>query len=219
MTRPVSRLPRFVFAAFLLAGGVAFADELPLPLEAADPDKPLEVLWDHTYSEAELLSKTAAFDPAGTSPEIPYDEGKGPLFLVVDLAATRTGDAKGHARLGISVECPGTPCGIPIDRAVMGMDTQFMGESVAIIGGQPAPVWVQRRTYAYTFKPGQTATFGVRLEESENLQPRVVRARLIHGIADDDALPGQTTRKGLLMKVVGTVLGLFVLLVWWMRRA
>ena len=202
----------------LLASAVARADELPLPLEPADPDRPIELLWDRTYGQAELKKVPGTTAPHGVA-DITYDEQKGPLTLVVDLAATRPDDRKGHVRLGIHVECTGTPCGIPIDKSVMGLDTQFMGESVAILDGQPTPVWVQRRAYSYTFKQGDTVMFGASVESAENLEPRVLRLRVIRGRHDDAGLPGQTTRKELLLKVVGSVLGLLVLALWWMRRA
>jgi len=210
-----------VVVALLLIPSLALAhDELPLPLQNADPKKPLEVLADATWTLAQLNAPFRSPEAGPDLATVTYDDAKGPITLVVDLATVRTSKDKGHARIDLGIECVApAPCPIDAAKSVMGMDTQFMGESVAILDSQPTPVLVQRRAYSYVFKPGTVLSTTIQLGAHENLDPKLVRARWIYGQFDDAGVPGQTTRKDLLMKILATVTGLFIVGVWWMRRA
>lgn len=154
--------------------------------------------------------------------EFKYDAAKGPVTLVFDFAATRLNNDDGEAVFDVGIECVqeqnSDGCAIPIDKSVMGVRTALMGESVAILNGNPEPVWFARVSHSYVLPPDSTVMVSLSPVMRENLDPKAIRLRLIYGNYDTSALPGQKTQSGTFWKIAATVLVLLIGFVWWMRR-
>lgn len=136
-------------------------------------------------------------------------------------AATRpASDADSAALIDIGIECCETPqsCRIPLNLGVVSIRSACMGESVANVGDAPEAVWVGREGHGCTFADGAMASVSLDLHDRRNLEPKAIRARLCYGDRNDDALPGQATRFGILTKIALAVGLLFALFLWWMRR-
>ena len=86
------------------------------------------------------------------------------------------------------------------------------------VGAAPQAVWVGREGHSYTFADGAMVAVSLDLQDRVNLDPKAIRARLYYGNRNDDALPGQTTRFGILTKIALALGVLFALFLWWMRR-
>lgn len=217
--RPLA--PACLLAGLLVATSAAFAQSsaLPMPLDSADPAKPIEVIDDRTWTGADVQAQAKDWSKLDLA-AFTYDDRKGPAVLVVDYAAVRPNDEDGQALIDIGIECPEAPqpCTYPIQLGSMSIRTAFMGESVAMIDGQPKAVWVARQSHAYSFKPGTLVTSWLSLEGRTNVEPQAIRARWIYGNHDHAALPGQQTRVSLLLKIVATIGALLLLGLWWMRR-
>lgn len=219
-----SRLLATLLAFALLPTGFAAraqSNALPMPLESDDPDKPLEILVDRTWTGPEIQAQ--AKDIGGLDiGSFTYDATKGPVTLLIDYAGARPDPkADSEALIEIGIECPAArePCGIPINLSVMSIRSAYMGESVVNVGAAPEAAWVAREAHAYTFEPDTVVEVGIDLQDRVNLEPKAIRARLYYGDRNRDALPGQTTRFGILSKIALAVGLLFALFLWWLRRS
>ncbi|MBX3710778.1 MAG: hypothetical protein KF800_02290 [Lysobacter sp.] len=204
-------------AAFLAR---AQSNALPMPLESEDPDKPLVIVADQTWTGPEIQIQSKDMRGLGVL-EFRHDASKGPVTLVIDYAATRPdSDADSEALIDIGIECHETPqpCKIPVHLGVVSIRSAYMGESVANVGAAPEAVWVGREGHTYTFADGAMVSVSLDLQDRRNLEPKAIRARLFYGEHDRRALPGQATRFGILMKIALAVGLLFALFLWWMRR-
>ncbi|MFZ2754038.1 MAG: hypothetical protein WAZ48_11390 [Lysobacteraceae bacterium] len=216
-------IQHFVLSGALIAAPLtAFAQSnaLPMPLESEDPEKPLEIVADTTWTGAEIQAQAKDFSRLEAG-HFAYDASKGPVTLLVDYAATRPdGDAEGEALIDVGIECPEArePCAIPITLGVIGIRTAYMGESVVNVGSAPQAAWVGREGHAYSFPDKTLVEVRLALQDRKNLDPKAVRARLFYGEYDRDALPGQQTRLGTVLKVAIVLSVLLALFLWWMRR-
>jgi hypothetical protein len=198
----------------------AQSSALPMPLESEDPEKPLEIIADKTWTGPEIQIQSKDMRGLGTL-EFKHDASKGPVTLVIDYAATRPDpDADSEALIVINIGCNDTPqpCKIPLNLGVVSIRSAYMGESVANVGPAPEAVWVGREGHSYIFADGAKVFVGLDLEDRVNLEPKAIRARLYYGNRNDDALPGQTTRFGILTKIALALGVLLALFLWWMRR-
>jgi hypothetical protein len=199
---------------------VAQSDPLPMPLESRDPAKPLEVLADQTWTGPEIQAQAKDFSRLEVGHFI-YEAGKGPVTLLVDYAAARPGkDVEGEALIDVGIECPEArePCAIPITLGVIGIRTGYMGESVIKVGNAPEAAWVGRESHAYTFPDKTYVEVRLALQGRSNLEPRAIRARVFYGDYSREALPGQKTRSGLMLKIAAVLGALLALFFWWLRR-
>lgn len=198
----------------------AQSNALPMPLESEDPEKPLQIIADQTWTGPEIQIQSKDLRGLGVL-EFKHDASKGPVTLVIDYAATRPDpDADSEALIDIGIECYETPqpCKIPINLGVVSIRSAYMGESVANVGPAPQAVWVGREGHSYLFEDGAQVAVSLDLQDRVNLDPKAIRARLYYGNRNDDALPGQTTRFGILTKIALALGVLFALFLWWMRR-
>ncbi len=203
----------------LIAFPLAAADSLPMPLEASDPQVPIEVIADQTWSGEDVQATRKQWSKLALPP-ITYEAAKGPLHLVVDYAALRLGDQRGTALMDVGIECPEAmqPCAIPMTSSVIAIDSDYMGEHVATIAGQPIAVWVGRQGHRYSFPDGTRVDVWLSLLERNQLDPKAIRARLVYGQISAEALPGQVTRFGTLLKFASAIFVVAVIVLWWLRR-
>ncbi len=211
-----------LFAFLLSLSFNAFADSstLPMVLESDDPEKPLEIILDKSWSGKDVQPKEGEWSDLRLG-DFKIDNSKGPVTLVVDYAATRPNDEDGEAIIDIGIECAqensGDPCSIPIADSVIGIRTAFMGESAININGTPEAVWVGRESHSYMLPPGSAAV-SLTLNSRKNLEPKAIRARLFYGDYDRSALPGQASRSGIVKKIgIAVLLGLIGFF-WWFSR-
>lgn len=197
----------------------AQSNTLPMVLESEDPTKPLEIIDDHTWTGKDIEGQSDIGTSLTLKP-FSYDESKGPVRLVVDYAATRPGNEVGDALIDIGIECPeaNEPCQIPITQTVMGISTEFMGETAIKLDGAPQSVWVARLSHSYTFPDDTLVSIRLALLERKNLEPKAIRVRLIYGDYDRSALPGQETRTGLFLKISAAILLMLIAFFWWSKR-
>jgi hypothetical protein len=192
---------------------------LPVPLESKDPDKPLELVDDQTWSGDDVLAVPGSTSRM-TLKEFRHEADKGLLTVVVDYAIPAPAAGSGEASIDIGIECirdqSNAGCAVPVSQAVVTFRTEYMGESAAIINGQPQPVLVGREFRSYALPTSMVGIFFRQLER-KNLEPRLIRTRVFYGQYDDAALPGRTTRGGNLLKF-GAGLALVILAFWWWRR-
>lgn len=198
---------------------LAQSDTLPMVLESEDPAKPLEIIDDRTWTGKDIEGQSGIGTSLTLKP-FNYDATKGPVRLVLDYAATRPGSAVGDALIDIAIECPeaNEPCQIPIAQTVLGVSSEFMGESAIKLDGAPQSVWIARLSHSYTFPPDTLVSIQLSLLERKNLDPKAIRVRLIYGDYDRSALPGQETRTGLFLKIAGAILLLLIMFFWWTKR-
>ncbi|MGH8106303.1 MAG: hypothetical protein ACREO1_00235, partial [Arenimonas sp.] len=203
----VSSRLEFLFSFFLLCPVVTLAqsEAFPMLLESEDPEKPLEVVLDKTWTGKDVLAQTKKGDWSSLGlGDFRVDPGKGPVTLVVDYAAARPNSNNGEAIIDIGVECfqedSSDGCAIPISDSVIGIRAALMGESVVKVNGTPEAIWVGRESQSYLL-PAGTAAVSLSLNSRENLEPKAIRARLVYGDYDRSALPGQASRSGIFMKI------------------
>ena len=211
----------FAILALILATQVfAQSGALPIPLDAADPAKPLTLIDDKTWTGNKIQAQSKDISSLNLE-NFKYDASKGAVTLVVDYAATRPEkNADSEALIEIGVECPeaSTPCPIPINKSLMGIRSAFMGETVAIVEGKPEAVWAGRESHSYVFEPGTLVSISLSLEDRTNLDPKAIRARLIYGDYSAKGLPGQQTKTSLVLKISMLVFGLLMFVFWRLRR-
>ena len=138
----------------------AQSNALPMPLESEDPEKPLEIIADKTWTGPEIQIQSKDLRGLGVL-EFKHDASKGPVTLVIDYAATRPDpDADSEALIDIGIECYDTPqpCKIPVNLGVVSIRSAYMGESVANVGPAPQAVWVGREGHTYAFADGATVS-------------------------------------------------------------
>ena len=219
----LSRTFQLVLSSSLLLffplAALAQSNALPMVLESEDPAKPLEIIDDHTWTGKDIQGQSGIGTSLTLKP-FNYDATKGPVRLVVDYAATRATSEVGEALIDIAIECPeaNEPCQIPIAQTVLGVSTEFMGESAMKIDEAPQSVWVARLSHTYTFPPDTLVSIRLSLLERKNLEPKAIRARLIYGDYDRSALPGQETRTGLFLKIAAAILLMLIAFFWWTKR-
>lgn len=211
---------RFLAVLLLIAAHCGFAaTTVPMPLQAEDPQRPIEVLQDLSWDETSLQIAPGRASTIKLAP-FKHQAAKGPVQLVVDYAVTRPSNADGDVLLEVGVECPeaSPPCAVPINTVFMTLKTDYMVPQNATLDGQQVPVWVGREIFGYVFEDATTVAIDLSPLEYKNVQPKALRARLVYGAIDTKPLPGQQTRRGklsLVMFVVGAmVLGLFL----WLKR-
>lgn len=198
----------------------AQSNALPMPLESEDPAKPLNVIADQTWTGPEIQAQAKDFSRLEVG-QFKYDARQGPVTLLIDYAAAWPDpENKGEAIIDVGIECPEArdPCAIPITLGTIGIHTEYMGESVVNVGPAPEAVWVGRESHAYTFPQDTYVEVRLALQDRKNLDPKAIRARLFYGDHDRDALPGQKTRFGAVLKVALALGVLLALFLWWMRR-
>ena len=198
----------------------AQSEPLPMPLESKDPAKPLEVLADRTWTGTEIQAQAKDFSRFEVG-HFTYDAGKGPVTLLIDYAAARPGkDVEGEALIDVGIECPEArdPCAIPITLGVIGIRTGYMGESVIKVGNAPEAAWVGRESHDYTFPDKTYVEVRLALQDRSNLEPKAIRARVFYGDYSREALPGQKTRAGLVLKIAAVLGVLLAVFLWWLRR-
>lgn len=198
---------------------LAQSGALPIPLEAADPTKPLILIDDQTWTGSAIQAQSKQISSLNLE-NFNYDASQGAVTLVVDYAAIRPESGDSEALIEIGVECPeaSTPCPIPINKAFMGIRSAFMGETVAIVDGKPEAVWAGRESHSYVFEPGTRVSISLALQDRSNLVPKAIRARLIYGNYSAKGLPGQQTRGKLVLKISAVVFTLLIFAFWWLRR-
>jgi hypothetical protein len=204
---------------FLFVVGTAQANTLNVPLTSENPKEPIKLIADETWYEDEIIFDTSKIIGMGFEPFTSTNDG--PVTLVVDYGATRANTERGEALLELSLECPDAqePCKLPLNKAFMKIDSAFMGEAVAFLNNEPTPIWVGRASQTFSFPPGTVVNIGFDVaNEPVNLQPKIIRARLIYGSFDAAGLPGQQTRSNLFYKITGSALLLLLAFVWWIRR-
>ena len=204
--------------AFVISGTVQ-ASTLNVPLTSKNPDQPIELIADKLWFGDEIIFDTTKVIGMGFEPFT--TKGDGAVTLVVDYGATRINSDRGEALLELNVECPeaSEPCKLPLSKAFMKIDSAFMGEAVAVLNDVVTPLWVGRETQTFNFPPDTLVYIGFDVANAPvNLQPRIVRARLIYGDFETAGLPGQQTRSSLFYKIAGSVLILLLGFVWWIRR-
>ena len=181
-----------IWALLAHAQILAQSGALPIPLDAADPSKPLILIDDKTWTGAAIQAQSKQISSLNLE-NFKYDASKGAVTLVVDYAATRPESGDSEALIEIGVECPeaATPCPIPINKAFMGIRSAFMGETVAIVDGKPQAVWAGRESHSYVFEPGTLVSISLSLEDRSNLDPKAIRARLIYGDYSAKGLPSR----------------------------
>lgn len=209
----------FSLFLFLPIAALAQSDTLPMVLESDDPAKPLEIIDDRTWTGKDIEGQRSVGTSLTLKP-FTYDATKGPVRLVFDYAATRTSSDVGDALINIAIECPeaNEPCQIPIAQTVLGVSSEFMGESAIKLDGAPQSVWIARLSHTYTFPPDTLVSIQLSLLERKNLEPKAIRVRLIYGDYDRTALPGQQTRTGLFLKIAAAILLLLMVFFWWTKR-
>lgn len=215
---------KFLFSILLACPIVTSAQStvFPMQLESDDPEKPLEILLDKTWSGKDVLvqASNGPLSNLGLG-DFKIDAGKGPVTLVIDYAATRPNNDDGEAIIDIGIECSqensGDGCSIPIGQTVVGIRTALMGESVINVNGTPEAVWVGRESHSYSLPPG-TAWVSLTHNSSNNLEPKAIRARLFYGDYDRSSLPGQASRSGIFMKIGVAILLLLIGFIWWLKR-
>lgn len=198
----------------------AQSNALPMPLESEDPAKPLNVIADQTWTGPEIQAQAKDFSRLEVG-QFKYDARQGPVTLLIDYAAAWPDpENKGEAIIDVGIECPEArdPCAIPITLGTIGIHTEYMGESVVNVGPAPEAVWIGRESHAYTFPQDTYVEVRLALQDRKNLDPKAIRARLFYGDYDRDALPGQKTRFGAVLKVALALGVLLALFLWWMRR-
>lgn len=198
----------------------AQSNALPMPLESEDPAKPLNVIADQTWTGPEIQAQAKDFSRLEVG-SFKYDASQGPVTLLIDYAATWPDPGnKGEAIIDVGIECPEArdPCAIPITLGTIGIHTEYMGESVVNVGPAPEAVWIGRESHAYTFPQDTYVEVRLALQDRKNLDPKAIRARLFYGDHDRNALPGQKTRFGAVLKVALALGVLLALFLWWMRR-
>jgi len=219
-----ARAKRSIFAlTFLLPFSLnALADSgaLPMALESKDPEHPLEIMLDNTWTGKDVMAQAGEWSNLGLG-DFKVDPAKGPITLVIDYAATRPTSDDGEAIIDIAIECQrensGEPCSIPIGDSVIGIRTAFMGESAIKINGVPEAVWIGRESHNYSL-PAGTAAVSLSLNSRKNLEPKAIRARVFYGDYDRSTLPGQTSRSGILAKIGFLILLGLIGFFWWLRR-
>ncbi len=211
-----------IFLIFCPVSTQVFAVEvLPMALESNDPANPLVLIDDRTWVGKEVDVQRGQLSSFPLK-EFKLDNSKGPVTLVLDYAATRPNSENGEAIFDVGIECYNEQnndgCPIPIAQSVMGVRSNLMGESVAIIDGNPLPVWVARVSHTYYLPPDSTVSVYLSVSQRVNLDPKALRLRLIYGEYDRSALPGQKTRTGVFFKITIAVLLMLVCFIWWVRR-
>jgi hypothetical protein len=207
-----------VFCLALPFAASAQSNALPMPLDSEDALKPLNVIADQTWTGPEIQAKDFSRLEVGN---FKYDASQGPVTLLIDYAAAWPDpENKGEAIIDVGIECPEArdPCAIPITLGTIGIHTEYMGESVVNVGQAPQAAWIGREFHAYTFPHDTYVEVRLALQDRKNLDPKAIRARLFYGNHDRDALPGQKTRFGAVMKVALALGVLLALFLWWMRR-
>ncbi len=210
-----------VFLLFPLASN-AQSDAFPMLLESKDPAKPLEIIFDKTWTGKEILVQAQKGEWSNlVLGDFEIDPSKGPVTLVVDYAAKRPNTDDGEAIIDVGIECQlensGDGCPIPIAGSVIGIRTALMGESVVKLSGGPEAVWVGRESHNYWLPEG-TAAVSLTLGSRENLEPKAIRARLFYGDYDRSSLPGQASRSGIFLKIGAAILLILIGFVWWLKR-
>ena len=208
-----------ILALMLQAQVYAQSEALPIPLDAADPAKPLVLIDDQTWTGTAIQAQRKDYSSLKLK-DFKYDASKGAVTLVVDYAATRPESGDSETSLEIGIECPeaSTPCAIPINKAYISIRSAFMGEAVAIVDDKPEAVWAARESQSYVFEPDTLVSISLALQDRSNLTPKAIRARLIYGDFNRKALPGQQTRGSLVLKIAMAVFGLLIFVFWWLRR-
>jgi hypothetical protein len=207
--------------SFSISTQLFSAEILPMALESSDPAKPLIILDDRTWSGTDVQIAPGQLHSFPLS-QFRHDGSNGPITLVLDYAATRVGNEEGEALFDVGVECftdqSSDGCPIPIAKSVMGVRSNLMGESVAIINGKPEPVWVARVSQTYFLPPNSSVSVFLTQSQRANLDPKALRLRLVYGDYDRTALPGQKTRTGIFFKITTAVLLILAGFLWWVRR-
>ncbi len=224
MTAPLRRA-RLLACLFAAACTLPFAasaqsSALPMPLESEDPAKPLNVITDQTWTGPEIQAQAKDFSRLEVG-SFKYDASQGPVTLLIDYAAAWPDpENKGEAIIDVGIECPEArdPCAIPITLGTIGIHTEYMGESVVNVGASPEAAWIGRESHAYSFPHDTYVEVRLALQDRKNLDPKAIRARLFYGDHDRDALPGQKTRFGAVLKVALALGVLLAVFLWWMRR-
>jgi hypothetical protein len=217
---PISRIVLFPLMLSTALPVEAQSSGLPMPLASADPATPIEIIDDRTWTGD-------AVRPGGSQGSkldlmaFTYDEAKGPAFLVVDYAATRPAQEHAEASIEIGIECPESPqpCAIPIQKAFMLIDSDYMGEIDALLAGRPQKLQVGRESHGYTFPHGTLVSSWLSLGERKNLEPQAIRARWVYGQFDRTPLPGQATRESKFLIIAGVIAALLVLAIMRLRRS
>jgi hypothetical protein len=219
--RRTALLACLLVSAFALPATVfAQSNALPMPLESRDPAKPLTIVADQTWTGPEIQAQAKDFSRLDVG-NFKYDASQGPVTLLIDYAAARPSpETKGEAIIDVGIECPEArdPCMIPITLGTIGMHSEYMGESVVNVGAAPQAAWIGRESHAYTFPHDTYVEVRLSLQDRMNLDPKAIRARIFYGDYDRNALPGQKTRFGAVLKVALALGLLLALFLWWMRR-
>ncbi len=216
----ITTLRLAVFCLATLGAPAASAQHVfDLPLTPADPAQPLTVVVDDGKAGASLRPSEGTGARLALTP-FKYEAAKGPINLVVDLAGVSTGSGRGSVLVEIGIECPesGTPCAIPITKSTVEFRREFMAEQVTVIAGVPTPALIGRAGHDYAFDDETLVAVTLDVIEADGLDPRALRARLVYGKYNDDPLPGQATRGGLLKNILFVVGGLTLLVLVFLRK-
>lgn len=198
-------------ALLLLTTSTAFAvDDLPVPLNSKNPDQPLTVFQDRTAT-GKQLNQRLEID------EFFVAAGKGAPTLIIDYAATRSSDERGESSVDINLECS-PACKIPLNKSVMAIRTEFMGEDALRVDGVAKHLWLTRGIYTFPLDPGTQVWGSLIAGESTHMQTQAIRMRWVYGSPDELRFPGQKTRTDLFLKIAGSVLFLLALGGWLLRR-
>ena len=219
-------------AAYSAGAAAQPSEAMQAPLLSNDPKQPIEVLADKAWSAGQIRIQPR--EVTGTPKDLPrssrtlnvatfrHDAGRGPATLVVDYAAFLT-DPSGSAEgtVSIDIECPSAPhgCAYPITKGVLLFQSTFMARQQVETAAGKRTLAVGRESHSYTLPATPEVEVRVRLLEPTNLEPVELKARIIYGEYDRRALPGQTTRSGLLWMGIGGAVVFLLLVFWWLRRS
>ncbi|WP_129834126.1 hypothetical protein [Pseudolysobacter antarcticus] len=186
------------------------ADSLPVPLSSKNPDQPLTIIQDHTAT-GKQLNRPLYID------EFFVAANQGAPTLIIDYAATRATDERGESSVDINLECS-PACKIPLNKSVMTIRTEFMGEDALRVDGVAQHLWLTRGIYAFPLNAGTQVWGSLTTGEATHMQTQAIRMRWVYGTPDELRFPGQKTRSDLFLKISGSVLFLLALGWWLLRR-
>lgn len=221
-----------VLAAISAGAAAQPSEAMQAPLLSKDPKQPIEVLADRVWSNSQI--RIHPREVTGTPKDLPrssrtlnvatfkHDAGRGPATLVVDFASFLTDPSNSaEGTVSIEIECPAAPngCSYPIGKSVLLFQSTFMARQEVETAAGKRTLAVGRESHSYTLPATPEVEVRIRLLEPTNLEPVELKARVIYGEYDRRALPGQTTRSGLLWMGIGGAIAFLLFVFWWLRRS
>lgn len=231
----MTRLPRTLLAGLALSlslAALAQFNPLSASLQPKDPKKPLHMLVEKTWGEADIaiqpheVTRTEKHLPRSSHDlslgSFKVENGLGPLMLIVDFGGRVIDEqAKSSAIVQVDIECPevSNGCPYPIQKSVIGYDDRYMAKFRLPHQGSDRAMVLGREGHNYGFAPGTLVNMDIRLQQPTNIEPVQIKAWVFHGEHEHQLPHGNTTRLGTFWKVLGAGLLVVVLGWWWLRRS